>query len=220
MSSPAERRREGWKGAILVPIALLVLAGCVATPSASPTSLATPTPSATLPPSVPASESGSPGPTPEPPLSLALPDRRADARTVSVRVRADVSPTGNGQLTVTVENGTDKRIHELVLRWPTQLRDTLFLAPFKPSDQRTREFGPPLHQDWTSWVDGPGEHGEPAGTTSLGWGPLLPNATLTIPIQVTRRAGGDVAFDLQVLADQRVLTLPDGSPAELRVSVP
>ena len=219
MSSPAERRREGWKGAILVPALVLVLAGCVATPSASPTVVPTMTPSATVAPTIPTA-SGSPGPTPEPPLSLALPDRRQDPRTVTVRVRPDVPGNGDGQITVIVDNGTDKRIRELVLRWPTALRDTLFLAPFKPSEQRIREFGPPLHQDWTSWVDGPGERGEPAGTTSLGWGPLLPNATLTIPILVTRRANGEVAFDLQVLAEERVLTLPDGSPAELRVSVP
>jgi hypothetical protein len=218
MSSPAERRREGWKGAILVPALLLALAGCLATPSASPTAVPSTTPTSTAIPSV--SVSGSPGPTPEPPLSLPLPDRRQDPRTVTVRVRPDLTAAGDGEITVIVENGTDRRVHELVLRWPTQLRDTLFLAPFKPSEQRTREFGPPLHQDWTSWVDGPGERGEPAGTTSLGWGPLLPNATLTIPIQVTRRADGNVAFDLQVLADERVLTLADGSPAALRVSVP
>jgi hypothetical protein len=217
MSSPAERRREGWKGAILVPALVLALAGCLATPSASPTPTAQVTPRPT--PSGSLDTTGSPGPTPEPPLSLALPDRQ-DPRTVTVRVRPDVAADGDGELTVVVENGTDRRIRELVLRWPTELRDTLFLAPFKPSEQRIREFGPPLHQDWTSWVDGPGEHGEPAGTTSLGWGPLLPNATLTIPILVTRRAAGAVDFDLQVLADERVLTLPGGGPAELRVSVP
>jgi hypothetical protein len=145
---------------------------------------------------------------------------RLDPRSVGVRVRADVPAGQDGQVTVVVENRTDRRIRELVLRWPTELRDTLFLAPFKPSEQRIRDGGPPLHQDWTSWVDGPGERGEPDGTTSLGWGPLMPNATLTIPILVTRRAQGEVAFDLQVLSEERVLTLPDGSPAELRVSVP
>jgi len=218
MSSPAERRREGWKGAILVPALVVAMAGCLATPSASPsTSAGTLTPSASPTPSGPAT--GSPGPTPEPPLSLGLPGRQ-DTREVTVRVTPDVAANGDGQIQVVVQNQTDKRIHELVLRWPTELRDTLFLAPFEPSEQRIREFGPPLHQDWTSWVDGPGERGEPAGTTSLGWGPLMPNATLTIPILVTRRTAGEVAFDLQVLADERVLTLPDGSPAELRVSVP
>jgi hypothetical protein len=69
-------------------------------------------------------------------------------------------------------------------------------------------------------VLGPGERGEPAGTTSLGWGPLLPGGELTIPIQVTRRQRGEVAFDLQVLAGEAILSLEDGAPAELRVSVP
>jgi hypothetical protein len=219
MSSPAERRREGWKGAILVPALVVMLTGCLAAPSASPTVTVSPSASATATSTLSASASGSPGPTPEPPLSLALPDRQ-DPRAVTVRVRPDVAATGDGEIVVVVENQTDKRIHELVLRWPTELRDALFLAPFEPSEQRIREFGPPLHQDWTSWVDGPGERGEPAGTTSLGWGPLMPNATLTIPILANRRAAGEVAFDLQVLADQRLLTLPNGSPAELRVSVP
>lgn len=217
MSSRAERRAEGWKGAILVPALVVILAGCVATPSPSASIGATASPTASATVSEPAS--GSPGPTPEPPLSLALPGR-LDARHVTVRVTPDVAANGDGEIQVVVQNRTDKRIHELVLRWPTELRDTLFLAPFEPSEQRIREFGPPLHQDWTSWVDGPGERGEPAGTTSLGWGPLMPNATLTIPILVTRRAAGEVAFDLQVLADERVLTLPNGSAAELRVSVP
>lgn len=217
MSSPARRRPEGWKGAILVPALVEMLAGCLATPSASPSAPAIASPTAPATPTQ--SSSGSPGPTPEPPLSLALPGR-LDAREVTVRVTPEVNPNGGGEITVVVQNKTDKRIHELVLRWPTELRDTLFLAPFEPSEQRIREFGPPLHQDWTSWVDGPGERGEPAGTTSLGWGPLMPNATLTIPILVTRRAAGEVAFDLQVLADEQVLTLPNGSAADLRVNVP
>jgi hypothetical protein len=69
-------------------------------------------------------------------------------------------------------------------------------------------------------VIGPGERGEPAGTTSVGWGPLLPGATLTIPIQVTRRAAGPISFDLQALSDEAILTLDSGEPAELRISVP
>ena len=87
---------------------------------------------------------------------------------------------------------------------------SLFLAPFRPSEQRIRDGGPPLVQDWSKWVRGPGESGEPAGTTSLGWGPLLPAATLTIPIQVTRQRRGEVAFDLQVLAGEAILSLADG----------
>jgi hypothetical protein len=109
---------------------------------------------------------------------------------------------------------------ELVLRWATELDETLFLAPFAPSQARIANGGPPLLQDWTKWVVGPGERGEPAGTTSLGWGPLDPGATLTIPIVVTRRAPGAVEFDLQVLAGEAILLLESGEPAELRVSVP
>jgi hypothetical protein len=223
MRIPADPRRPAWKRAVLVTALALVVGACVAesTPSSAPsapptTAPITPSPSAVTPSPLP---SGSPAPTPEPPLSLALP-RRQDKRVVSVRFDAAVPREGDGEITVTVANRTDRRIHELVVRWPTELRDTLFLAPFKPSEERIREFGPPLHQDWTKWVDGPGESGEPAGTTSLGWGPLLPNDTLRIRIFVTRRVAGDAAFDLQVLAGERLLTLPDGSPAELRVGVP
>ena len=69
-------------------------------------------------------------------------------------------------------------------------------------------------------VVGPGEHGEPAGTTSLGWGPLLAGATLEIPIVATRREAGPLAFDLQVLSGNDLLTLDSGEPAELRIEVP
>jgi hypothetical protein len=139
---------------------------------------------------------------------------------MSVSVAPDVPADGDGEIVVTVRNLTDRRIRELVLRWSTDIDQTLFLAPFRPSQQRIAEGGPPLHQDWTKWVRGPGEHGEPAGTTSLGWGPLLPGAILTIPVQVTRNARGDISFDLQILAGEAILALDDGSPAELRVTVP
>jgi hypothetical protein len=195
-------------------LALLVTA-CSTAPSGSPSATAI----ATATPTLRETGSGSPGPTQAPPLSLAMPTHR-DAREVSVKVDPRLPDNGDGQIVVTVTSHTDRRIRELVLRWPTELRDSLFLAPFAPSEQRIREFGPPLHQDWTKWVDGPGESGEPAGTTSLGWGPLFPGATLTIPILVTRRVQGSVAFDLQALAGEAILTQPDGSPAELRVSVP
>ncbi|MDQ2674171.1 MAG: hypothetical protein M3Y40_05900, partial [Chloroflexota bacterium] len=105
-------------------------------------------------------------------------------------------------------------------RWPTELDASLFLAPFTPSNERIRDGGPPLVQPWTKWVVGPGEHGEPAGTTSLGWGPLLAGATLEIPIVVTRRAEGPVSFDLQLLSGEDLLTGEDGEPARLRVEVP
>jgi hypothetical protein len=211
--------------AAALPAALL--AACVTQASPSPTPLPTPTPSATpqLSPTASATSAASAPATatatatPQPPLSLDLP-RASDRHHVAVTVTNEVPPEGDGRIVVTVTNLSARRVQELVLRWPTELEQTLFLAPFEPSVQRIADGGPPLWQEWTKWVEGPGERGEPAGTTSLGWGPLLPNATLTIPIVATRNARGEVAFDLQVLADDAILTLGDGEPAELRVSIP
>jgi hypothetical protein len=207
------------------PIAALLagalVAGCAAQPTATPLPTASPTPSVTSSPSATSSPSSaaSPTATPAPPLSLDLPEGRDD-RSVAVSVQVDVAPDGDGQITVQVTSRVEAMIDELVLRWPTDLDATLFLAPFTPSEERIRDGGPPLVQEWTKWVVGPGEKGEPAGTTSLGWGPLPGNATLTIPIVVNRVAPGPVAFDLQVLAGNDLLTLEDGAPAELRVEVP
>lgn len=159
-----------------------------------------------------------PSPTPEPTLSLDLP-AEADPRVVGATVAPAIGEDG-GTLTVTVTSAADERIDELVLRFPTELNETLFIAPFTPSEERIVDGGPPLVQPWTKWVLGPGEKGEPAGTISIGWGPLLPGATLTIELDATRRAPGPVEFDLQVLAGNQVLTLDDGGPAELRVAVP
>jgi hypothetical protein len=164
-------------------------------------------------------ESVQPTATPEPPLSLDVP-RRRDSRRVAVDIAPSVARDGNGEIVVTVRNLTGRRVRELVLRWATDLEQVLFLAPFRPSQQRIANGGPPLLQDWSKWVRGPGELGEPAGTMSVGWGPLLPDATLTIPIQVTRNATGEVSFDLQVLNVEAILTTDDGSPAEVRVTVP
>lgn len=199
----------------------LILAGCLLnpTPTTVPSATLSPTPSATALPSVSGSApSVEPTATPEPPLSLALP-RRQDARRIDVRVNPNVSADG-GEIEVIVENLSDRNVHELVLRWATELDQTLFLAPFRPSQQRIADGGPPLVQMWSKWVRGPGERGEPDGTTSLGWGPLLEGGTLTIPIMVTRNAPGEVSFDLQILSTESILTLQGGEPAELRVSVP
>lgn len=200
-----------------------LLAGCVAAPSASlqPTASPSPTATPTAVPSVSGAPSVSlePTPTPEPPLSLDLPEA-SDRHRISVEVAPDVPVDGDGQIVVTVTNNSASRVDELVLRWPTALGQTLFLAPFAPSQQRIANGGPPLWQEWTKWVEGPGEGGEPAGTTSLGWGPLLADGTLTIPIVVTRRARGPVDFDLQLLAGEAILTLEAGGPAEVRVTIP
>ena len=206
---------------------LTLLAACGLEPSSSP-SPAVPTaspapsdPAATPSPSEPAASATEAPPTPTPEPSLALdPPEGSDPRIVHVQVDPAVAADGDGQIVVTVTSAADSRIDELVLRWPAELNDVLFLAPFAPSDDRIREGGPPLVQPWTKWVVGPGERGEPAGTISLGWGPLLEGATLTIPILVTRLAPGPVAFDLQVLAGNDLLTLDGGEPAELRIEIP
>lgn len=195
------------------------LVACSASPSPEVEATPTPTPAATASSTPLPSVSPRPTATPEPELSLALPESR-DARQVQVVVTPEVPTDGDGRIVVAVTNLSDQRVVELVLRWPTELRDTLFLAPFQPSEQRIADGGPPLLQDWTKWVDGPGERGEPAGTTSLGWGPLDPGATLTIPILVTRRAPGPVGFDLQVLAGEAILGLDGAGEAELRIQIP
>ena len=204
----------------------LALAGCLAdpTPSASPSLTDTRTPTATPAPTArPTATTSTPSPspeaTPEPTLALDQPDGR-DERRVSVTVRADLPSDADGRIDVTVTSEADTMIDELVLRWPEALHETIFPAPFEPSPDRIREGGDPLRQAWTKWVVGPGERGEPAGTISLGYGPLPAGATLEIPLYVTRRADGAVAFDLQVLAGEALLSLPGGEPAELRIEAP
>lgn len=212
-----------WRAGLGVAAATLLLAACQSTTSPSPRATvasAAPTQASATPrATATAAPTAAPTATPEPALSLDLPGER-DARIVEVTVSPEVPPDGDGQIVVEVANLSDTRVLELVLRWPTDLKETLFLAPFAATPGRIAEGGPPLLQDWTKWVEGPGESGEPAGTTSLGWGPLDPGATLTIPIVVTRVAAGPVSFDLQVLADEAILTMPDEAPAELRVEVP
>ncbi|MBA4169756.1 MAG: hypothetical protein H0X68_05055 [Chloroflexi bacterium] len=206
-------------------ITALLVSACAAEPTPPPmpsgTLAESPSPEATLAPtSVPSlTAEPSPSASPEPPLSLDLPTE-SDARIVNVSVAPEVAADGDGEILVTVTSAADERIDELVLRWPTELNDTLFLAPFSPTDDRIREGGPPLVQAWTKWVIGPGEQDEPDGTVSLGYGPLLDGATLEIRLFVTRNAPGPVAFDLQVLSKNNVLTLDDGEPAEIRVEVP
>ena len=137
-----------------------------------------------------------------------------------ITVTPQIATDASGQITVVVTNLDSTRVQEVVLRWATALDQILFLAPFTPSTGRTCDGCPPLVQAWTKWVVGPGLRGEPAGTTSLGWGPFDPGATLTIPIVANRRTPGPVTFDLQVLAGENLLTLENGSPAWVRVAVP
>jgi hypothetical protein len=210
-----------------IPVALVaVLASCSFGPSQTPSPV--PSTAISVPPSAAASASPSaeaspsvaaaPTPTPEPTLSLDPPDTRDD-RVVTVSVSPNVGDEG-GEIVVSVASNADSRIDDLVVRWPAELGGTLLLAPFVPSEERIRDGGDPLVQPWTKWVVGPGEHGEPAGTISLGYGPLFPGETLDVRLFVTRVAAGSVSFDLQVLAANDLLTLSDGQPAELRVEIP
>jgi hypothetical protein len=195
-----------------------LLAAC--TPAATPSASARPSPSTFASAVAPsATPDASPTATPEPPLSLEPPSE-VDPRAVTLGVTPAVAADGDGTITVSVTNESESRIDELVLRWPTALDATLFLAPFARDPGRIADGGPPLVQPWSKWVVGPGERGEPAGTTSLGWGPLDTGATLDIPVVVTRRAGGPVAFDLQVLAENAILSTADGEPAEARIQIP
>jgi hypothetical protein len=212
---------RGSRAGLQIGLAMVLLAGCISSPTPSPSASASVEPSFVPSATDAPTETAQPTPTasPEPDeLSLDLPDERDD-RVVAVRVDPQVDAEG-GEIVVTVTSDATEMIEELVLRWPRELNRTLFLRPFEPSEQRIADGGPPLVQEWTKWVDGPGEEGEPAGTVSLGWGPLLPDATLTIPVGVVRRADGPVAFDLQVLAENAILTLANGEPAEFRVDVP
>jgi hypothetical protein len=212
---------EGGRHRLAAPAVAMVLAGCLfgpsPTPSPSPSASPSTSPSLSVPTPTGSQASAAPTATPEPPLSLPFP-RDRDRRQIRVEVDPNVGGDG-GEIVVRVTNLSDRLIRELVLRWSAELDQTVFLAPFRASQERIAEGGPPLMQDWTKWVLGPGEHGEPAGTISLGWGPLLADGTLTIRIQVTRVAQGEVAFDLQLLAGESILSLQDGSRAELRVSV-
>lgn len=215
--SAGARPRAAWL--TLAVAASLALAACTAEPTPSASSSAKQ--AATSPPagSEAAAPSGTPAAPAEPPLSLALPGA-TDPRGISVTVSPEVAVDGGGVITVTVTSAADAIIDELVLRWPTELLQTLFVAPRIPDPDLVREGRGNLVVPWTKWVIGPGEQGEPSGTTSLGYGPLDAGATLTIPLYVTRLAPGPTSFDLQFLAGESVLTLTDGQPAELRVEVP
>lgn len=199
------------------PIALpavlaLLLAGCGPVPSPSPST------APSVPPSVVPTPTALPTPTEEPGLKLPAP-LASDPTAISYKITVKIAAGASGQLEVVVTNLTQTLVQELVLRWPTAVKGTILLAPFAPSQQRIREGGDPLVQNWTKWVDGPGEGGEPAGTTSLGWGPLLPGGTLTIPVLATRVAPGPLTFDFQILNGNAIM-LSDGLPAWTQVIVP
>ena len=208
--------RERRPRAALGIAASAFLAACtVIAPTPSPT--ATPSPTQRATPTASATPTSSPSAAPEPPNGLDLP-AASDPRRVRVEVATELDGE-TGRILVTVTNLSDTRIGQIVLRWPSGVSDTLFLAPFIPGPERVTEFGDPLTKSthWTKWVEGPGEEGEPAGTTSLGYGPMDPGITLEMQLYVTRRAPGPIDFDLQVLDGEALLTLESGEPGELRV---
>lgn len=204
--------------AVLLTVAAIAACGVEPSPTATvePSASAAPTPTASPAATASATEpvTASPSATPGPPLSLDPPEG-SDTRVVAASATAD-----GATLLVTVTSAAPDRIDEIVLRWPAELDAALRLAPFAPSEDRISDTSPPLRQEWTKWVVGPGEQGEPPGTISVGWGPLLPGATLEIPLIATRLAEGPIAFDLQILAGNDLLSFEGGVPAELRVEVP
>lgn len=219
-AQPIRIPAAAWRSRLAALTGALVLAGCSlqSTPSPAPSVAGSgsdvPSPSA----SAGGSATAEPSPSDNGRLTLPAPTT-SDPTPISYTVTVQVEAGGSGRIVIVVKNLGSAMVPELVLRWPTAVRDTIFLAPFEPSQQRIREGGDPLVQDWTKWVDGPGERGEPAGTTSLGWGPLLAGGTLTIPVLATRVAPGPISFDLQILSGEAVLR-SDGSPVWLQVDVP
>lgn len=214
IARPTHTLRLGWPRRLVALASVAILTACAPQTTPSPSGSASPSPGTS--PTAPATLE----PTATPDLGLTLPPPTAiDPTAISYTLTVEINANESGRLVVTVTNLSQRTVPELVLRWPTAVRDTVFLAPFEPSQQRIREGGDPLVQDWTKWVDGPGEHGEPVGTTSLGWGPLLAGGSLTIPILATRVAPGPVAFDFQILDGEAAL-LSGGVMAQLRVTVP
>ncbi|MGZ6255435.1 MAG: hypothetical protein ACXWMB_00275 [Candidatus Limnocylindria bacterium] len=223
VAQPIRGPYAGWRTRLAPIAAAAVLTACVLQSSPTPAATPTPGPSSAGPSasaSIGASATAEPSPSDGGRLRLPAP-AGTDPTPITYSVKVEVTAGASGQLVVVVTNHGDAIVPELVLRWPTTVRDTIFLAPFAPSQQRIREGGDPLVQDWTKWVDGPGENGEPAGTTSLGWGPLLVGGTLTIPILANRVAPGPIAFDMQILSGESLLGLgPNGAPAWFEVDIP
>lgn len=224
VAQPIPSPHAGLRSRLAPVAAALFLAACVlestSSPGPSPSVAGSASVAASPTPSLGASETAAPSPSDSRRLTLPAPTA-SDPTPISYTVTVEVEAGGSGQIVVVVKNLGEVIIPELVLRWPTELRDTIFLAPFLPSQQRIREGGDPLVQDWTEWVEGPGEHDEPAGTTSLGWGPLLRGGTLTIPILATRVAPGPIVFDLQILnGENDAILRSDGVPVWVQVEVP
>lgn len=216
VAQPIRPPYAAWPMRLASVAGAVLLAACSLQTSPNPT--ASPPTAGSPSESTQASATAEPSPSDSGRLTLP-PPADSDPTSITYKVTVEVAAGASGRLVIVVTNLGQQIVPELVLRWPTEVRDTIFLAPFQPSAQRIREGGDPLVQDWTKWVDGPGEHGEPGGTTSLGWGPLLAGGTLTIPVLATRVAPGPITFDLQILSGEKVLQ-SGGEPAWLQVSVP
>jgi hypothetical protein len=203
VAQPIRFPPAGWWSRLAPVAGAVVLAACTLQGSASPSASPSLSGSAGASPSASARPSATAEPSPIDSGRLTLPEPSDTDATIpiSYTVTVEVAAGASGRLLVVVTNLGAEMVPELVLRWPTEVRDTIFLAPFQPSQQRIREGGDPLVQ------------------TSLSWGPLLRGGTLTIPILATRVAPGPISFDLQILNGEKVL-LSDGVPAWLHVDVP
>ena len=108
-------------------IVVLLASACEADPlpTTSPSAPASgnPSPSATLAPTSAPSSTVEPSPSasPEPPLSLDLPDA-SDPRVVEVTIAPDVATDGDGEILVTVTSVADERIDDLVRRLERAVR--------------------------------------------------------------------------------------------------
>jgi len=110
--------------------ASVAFTGCIL--QGSPTPNATSSPAVSVGPSPSATQSF--GPTAEPSPSqqtlLRLPSPSGtDGNAISYTVTVEVKAGASGRLVLVVKNLGDELVPELVLRWPTAVRDTIFLAP-------------------------------------------------------------------------------------------
>lgn len=215
------RGHKPLSGLLCVAVLGVALTACgeaepTPSPSPSPSASAAATTSATAAATATAVPSPTPSPSPTPvPLSLEPPAEMAEG-VVDFSLSPNIPPEGRGQLIVNVTNMGDEAIEEIVLRWPTELNATLFLAPFEPGPDRMVN---PLVVEWTRWVEGPGTRGEPAGTTTLGYGPLDPGVTLAIDLVASWRTAAPVDFDLQFLDREALLLTTTGEPAQTRITL-
>ena len=150
-------------------------------------------------------------PTTTPDRGLTLPAPARLLRISSPTPSRSTTARRIGTLVVVVTNLAREMVPELVLRWPTAVRDNIFLSPFAPPQGSSASVKAiQLVQDWTKWVD-LGEQGEPAAQSKKG-GAAVAGGMLTIvrswpPVWLQ----GPLTFDFQILAGEAALT-SQGSP--------